>query len=155
MRVIEPDSEAFCLHLTGTPTGRLQAGVDVPTTAGGLILGDTFAYTALTLLRSLLIIGIGVSPFGVSWGDPIAAGALTSCGFWWARGAGVLAGAVFHTPEQAGAVGTAVGIRLGVLGGCMWPLTVVSAWLRVASHARPHAWAVDGWTAPLSRGGQL
>ena len=53
---------------------------------------------------------------------------------------------------QAGAIGPAVGIAFGMLGGCMWPLAIVSPLMREIGHATPHAWAVDAWTALLSRG---
>lgn len=62
---------------------------------------------------------------------------------------------LFRTPEQVHAVGPALGVGLGMLGGCMWPLALVPRWLRTAGHAVPHAWAVDVWTTLLSQGGDL
>ncbi|MEU5321079.1 ABC transporter permease [Streptomyces sp. NPDC021056] len=53
------------------------------------------------------------------------------------------------------AVGPALGIGLGMLGGCVWPLALVPDWLRGAGHTVPHAWAVDAWTTLLSRNGDL
>ncbi|MGR6998239.1 hypothetical protein ACU686_09355 [Yinghuangia aomiensis] len=67
----------------------------------------------------------------------------------------MLSGALFRTPEQASAIGPALGIGLGMLGGCMWPLAIVPAWLRSVGHAVPHGWAVDAWTELLSRHGGL
>jgi len=93
--------------------------------------------------------------FDVGWGDPLAAGALATVWALVGTGAGVLAGALFRTPEQVHAVGPALGIGLGMLGGCMWPLALVPDWLRTAGHALPHAWAVDAWTTLLSKNGDL
>jgi len=42
-----------------------------------------------------------------------------------------------------------------MLGGCMWPLSIVSGTLRTVGHLTPHAWAVDAWTALVARGGTL
>lgn len=70
-------------------------------------------------------------------------------------GAGMLSGTLFRTPEQATAIGPAVGMALAMLGGCMWPLSIVNSVMRQVGHAAPQAWAVDAWTAVLARGGSL
>ncbi len=44
---------------------------------------------------------------------------------------------------------------MGMLGGCMWPLEIVGSTMRTIGHVTPHAWAVDAWTALLSRNGRL
>ncbi|MGH4030404.1 hypothetical protein ACQB60_15850 [Actinomycetota bacterium Odt1-20B] len=51
----------------------------------------------------------------------------------------MLSGALFRTPEQLHAIGPAVGIGLGMLGGCAWPLIIVPRWLRAVGHAVPYA----------------
>lgn len=126
-----------------------------PVGSRDLILGETLAYAALALLQSLVIVAIGGVLFGVSWGDPVAAAALIAVWALVGTGAGMLSGAAFHTPEQASAIGPALGIGLGMLGGCMWPLAIVPSWLRTVGHAVPHSWAVDGWTVLLSQQGGL
>jgi ABC-2 type transport system permease protein len=65
----------------------------------------------------------------------------------------MLSGSLFRTPEQASSIGPAIGMAFGMLGGTMWPLEIVPDAMRLAGHAVPHAWAVDGWTTLLSRGG--
>jgi ABC-2 type transport system permease protein len=42
-----------------------------------------------------------------------------------------------------------------MLGGCMWPLAIVTPVMRSIGHAAPQAWAVDAWTTLLSRDGGL
>jgi len=93
--------------------------------------------------------------FGVSWGSPAAAAVLIL--FWAMVGgsAGMLSGTLFRSPEQASSIGPAIGIALAMLGGCMWPLSIVSQTMRSVGHATPQAWAVDAWTDLLSRGGTL
>ncbi|WP_175439138.1 ABC transporter permease [Streptomyces vilmorinianum] len=134
-------------------SGVYERALAAPVPARALVLGETGAYLVLALVQSALIVAIGALAFGVSWGDPLAATLLVGMWALVGTGAGVLAGAVFRTPEQANAIGPALGIGLGMLGGCMWPLAVVPAWLRTAGHAVPHAWAVDAWTELLSRDG--
>ena len=120
-----------------------------------IVAGETLTYVVVALVQSALIVALGAVVFGVSWGNPLAAGALV---FVWAlvgAGAGILAGTLFRTPEQATAIGPSVGIALGMLGGCMWPLSIVSATMRTIGHLTPHAWAVDAWTSLLARGGSI
>ncbi|MEV0173577.1 ABC transporter permease [Streptomyces sp. NPDC050803] len=136
-------------------TGVYARALAAPVAARTLVLGETIAYLLLAVLQSLLIVGIGALAFDVQWGDPLAAGVLVTVWALVGTGAGVLAGALFRTPEQVHAVGPTLGIGLGMLGGCMWPLAVVPDWLRTAGHAVPQAWAVDAWTTLLSRDGDL
>ncbi|MFF1296329.1 MULTISPECIES: ABC transporter permease [unclassified Streptomyces] len=136
-------------------TGVYARALAAPVSARTLVLGETVAYLLLALLQSLLIVAIGALAFDVAWGDPLAAAVLVAVWALVGTGAGVLAGAVFRTPEQVHAVGPALGIGLGMLGGCMWPLALVPDWLRSAGHAVPQAWAVDAWTTLLSRNGDL
>ncbi|WP_329282204.1 ABC transporter permease [Streptomyces sp. NBC_01451] len=136
-------------------TGVYARALAAPVPARTVVFGETIAYLLLALLQSLLIVGIGALAFDVAWGDPLAAGVLVTVWALVGTGAGVLAGALFRTPEQVHAVGPALGIGLGMLGGCMWPLALVPDWLRTAGHAVPQAWAVDAWTTLLSREGDL
>ncbi|MFJ8113859.1 ABC transporter permease [Streptomyces sp. NPDC096132] len=136
-------------------TGVYTRALAAPVSPRTLVAGEAAAYLLLALLQSLLIVGIGALAFDVAWGDPLAAGILVLVWAVVGTGAGVLAGALFSTPEQVHAVGPAFGIALGMLGGCMWPLALVPDWLRTAGHATPQAWAVDAWTTLLSRDGGL
>jgi len=120
-----------------------------------IIAGETLAYLSISLLQSVLIVTIGATLFGVSWGDPIAAAALIMVWALVGTGAGVLSGTLFRTPEQASSIGPALGIGLGMLGGCMWPLEIVSPLMRTVGHITPQSWAVDAWTILLSRKGNL
>jgi ABC-2 type transport system permease protein len=120
-----------------------------------LVLGEALCYLTLALGQALLIVVVGAVMFGVSWGNPLAAAALIGIWALVGTGAGMASGALFRTPEQASAIGPALGIAFGMLGGCMWPLKIVPQSVRVLGHATPHAWAVDAWVTVLSRGGGL
>ena len=93
--------------------------------------------------------------FGVSWGNPLAAAVLLIVWCLVGAGAGMVAGTLFRTPEQASAMGPIVGIVFAMLGGCMWPLSIVSTAIREIGHATPQAWAVDAWTNLLSNHGDI
>lgn len=114
-----------------------------------IVLGESLTYLSVALSQSLIIVAIGAL-FGVWWGDPVAAAVLV---FLWCcvgASAGMVAGTLFRTPEQASAIGPVVGILFAMLGGCMWPLSIVSTGVREFGHLTPHAWAVDAWTKLLA-----
>lgn len=126
-----------------------------PIRRSAIVMGETLAYFTVALVQAALIVLIGAVIFGVSWGNPPAAACLVGIWALVGAGAGVLAGTLFRTPEQAGAIGPPIGIALAMLGGCMWPLSIVSNFMRQLGHVTPQAWAVDAWTDLLSRGGTL
>lgn len=135
--------------------GMYERMLSAPVTARTIVLGETLTYFALALTQSLLIIVVGSVAFGVSWGNPLAATALVVTWSLVGAGCGLLAGTLFRTPEQATSIGPTAGIAFAMLGGCMWPLSIVSGLMRAVGHATPHAWAVDAWTILLSRHGTI
>ncbi len=124
-----------------------------PIRVRSLVLGEALCYLTFSVLQSVLIVAVGALLFGVSWGDPLAAATLIGSWALVGTGAGMLAGAVFKTPDQASAIGPVIGIAFGMLGGCMWPLAIVPDAVRTLGHVTPHAWAVDAWITVLSRDG--
>ena len=120
-----------------------------------IVLGEVAVAFTITVIQSALIVFIGAVVFGVSWGNPYAAAALVGMWAFVGAGAGMLSGTMFRTPQQASSIGPAIGLAFGMLGGCMWPLAIVSTTMRTIGHLTPQAWAVDAWTELLSRGGTL
>ena len=131
---------------------RMLAG---PVRSGAVIAGEALGFVAIALAQAMLIIAIGALAFGVSWGDPLGATALVGVWALVGAGAGMLAGTLFSTPEQATAIGPALGIAFAMLGGCMWPLSIVGPTMRFVGHFTPQAWAVDAWTRLLSQHGTV
>ena len=120
-----------------------------------IIAGESITYLVIAALQSAIIVFIGGVVFGVSWGNPLAAAALLVLWCLVGAGAGMVAGTFFRTPEQASAIGPIVGIVFAMLGGCMWPLSIVSTTMREIGHVTPQAWAVDAWTSLLSNHGDI
>lgn len=135
--------------------GMYERMAAAPFRPAGIVAGETLSYLAVALVQALLIVAVGAVVFGVSWGNPLAAAVLVLVWALVGTGVGTLSGTVFRTPEQAAAIGPALGIALAMLGGCMWPLSIVSKVMRQVGHVTPHAWAVDAWTALLARHGTL
>jgi ABC-2 type transport system permease protein len=126
-----------------------------PVSPRQIVFGETAVYFSIALVQSLLIVTVGTVVFGVHWGNALAASVLIVTWALVGTGAGMLSGTVFKTREQAVAIGPPVGIVLGMLGGCMWPLEIVGSTMRTIGHVVPQAWAVDAWTELISRGGGI
>jgi len=135
--------------------GMYERMVAAPVMPREIVFGEAAVYFLIALVQSLLIVLVGAVVFGVHWGNTIAASALIVTWALVGTGAGMLAGTLFKTPEQSTSIAPTVGIVLGMLGGCMWPLEIVGSTMRTVGHVAPHAWAVDAWTTLLSRGGAI
>jgi ABC-2 type transport system permease protein len=129
-------------------TRRLLA---TPTTVTTILFGETLGRFAIALVQGMIIFGVGWLLFGVDWGDPPAALLLVVTFALVATGVGMLLGSVLRNAEQATSIGPPVGIALGMLGGCMWPLAIVPEPMRAFGHLFPQAWAMDGFIALIAR----
>ena len=126
-----------------------------PASARTILAGEALGRFALALVQALLILLVGALVFGVDWGDPVGAAALVLLFALVATGAAMLVGTLARTADQAGSVGAPLGIALGMLGGCMWPLEIVGDVMRQVGHVVPHAWAMDAWSALIFDGEAL
>lgn len=126
--------------------------LSTPTGIGPHIFGVGLGRWGLGLIQAGLLLGVGVVVFGVALGHRATALVLTL--LWCALGAavGMLLGAVARTPDQVVAWSVPMGIGFGMLGGCMWPLSVVPPFMQTIGHLTPHAWAVDAWSAVVDDG---
>jgi ABC-2 type transport system permease protein len=136
-------------------SGIFARALAAPIRPRDLVLGETLCCLTLALGQALLVVVVGAVMLGESWGDPLAVAALIGMWALVGTGAGIVSGTLFRTPEQATAIGPAVGIVFGMLGGGMWPLEIVPQSVRLVGYATPQAWAVDAWVTVLSRGGGL
>ncbi|MCZ7527469.1 MAG: ABC transporter permease [Acidimicrobiia bacterium] len=122
-----------------------------PTGPGTLIAGEGAGRYAVSITQALFIVVVGAAVFGVAWGDPLGAAAVVATFGLVATGAGLLLGTIARSNEQAVSLGPPLGIALGMLGGCMWPLEIVPAPMRTIGHLTPHAWAVDAFVDLVGR----
>jgi ABC-2 type transport system permease protein len=126
-----------------------------PTPSSVIVLGSAVTSLVLALGQSVVLLVVGGALFGVHWGDPVALGLLIVGLCVAATGAGLLLGTIVRHAEQAITVGPALGIALGMLGGCLWPLDSVGPLMRTVGHLAPQAWAMDGFVALIYGGDHL
>ena len=135
--------------------GVLRRMLATPTSGRSILLGAAAGRFAVALVQGTFIIVGTALLFGVSWGDPLGAGALLIAFCLVGAGAGMLVGAVFRTEQQAGSIGVLLGLGLAALGGAMVPPDLFSDTIRQIGHATPHAWAIDGFAKVIREGGTI
>jgi ABC-2 type transport system permease protein len=125
-----------------------------PTTStqilGGKVLGIFLtgcAQVGILILASAVL-------FQVKWGDPLGIIALIAAAVFGATGWGMLLTSIARSPGQVGALGSAIMLIFGVLGGSFINLEQLSPIVRSLSVITPNAWGLDGFTT-LALGGTL
>jgi ABC-2 type transport system permease protein len=132
-----------------------QRTLATPHGLGVYLSGLGASRVAIALLQSAILLGLGVLSFGVDFGNPVAVAVLVVVYSVIAGAAGMLLGGIAKTPGQAVAVAVPAGIVLGMLGGTMWPLSVVGPLMSRIGHLTPQAWAMDAWNQIINDGAGL
>ena len=135
--------------------GVFQRTLAAPHGLGVYVSGLGLSRFFIALLQAAILLVLGRVSFGISFGDPVAVLTLVLIYSVIASAAGMLLGAVARTPGQAVAVAVPGGIVLGMLGGTMWPLSVVGPAMQRIGHLTPQAWAMDSWNAIINDGAGL
>ncbi len=117
-----------------------------PMTPAAIIAGHALGRFLLAAVQATFIVVVAAVLFDVDWGDPLAVAAVVGLWALISTGAGLLVGTLTRTEEQVTSVGGPVGMGLGMLGGCLWPLVIVPPVMVTIGHLTPHAWAVDALT---------
>lgn len=121
-----------------------------------VVLGGEFlGRVVIAALQALVIWAFCALVFHVDWGDPLGVAVLTGTLCLFGASLGMVVGLLARTTAQAIAIGPPVGVALGMLGGCMWPLDITGDTMRTIGHLTPHAWAMDGYVRLINTGGGL
>src|ERR1700677_5080261 len=99
------------------------------------------------LVQALFLIFSARWFFGVHWGDSLGVFLLTTALICFGVSLVFLMGTIFRSPEQPISLGPWIGVFLGMLGGCMWPLDVVPPFMKSLAYLSPAAWAMHGYLA--------
>ena len=102
----------------------------------------------------LLLIGASTLLFGLHWGDPVGVVVLVLAAVAGATGWGLLLTALARTPGQVSAIGAALMLIFGILGGSFVRMEAMPTWLRLVSRVTPNAWGLDAFST-LALGGSL
>jgi ABC-2 type transport system permease protein len=115
-----------------------------------VLAGESLGRFVIAVIQAVVILAFCTLVFGVDWGNPVAVAALTLCLCLFGACLGMLVGLAAKTINQVIAFGPPAGVALGMLGGCMWPLSIVGSAMRTIGHITPNAWAMDGYVALIN-----
>jgi ABC-2 type transport system permease protein len=141
--------------ITTRQLGVSRRMLSTPTGVGTIILGEGLGRVGLALFQGGFIVLASALLFNVSWANPVATAAIIVVFSFVAGGAAMLIGAIARNASQAGSLGPALGMLLGLLGGTMVPSEVFPPAMQTISHITPHAWAMDAFRGLLVRGETL
>ena len=129
--------------------------VSTPTSISTIVLGETVGRFLVALLQAVFVVVLTATVFGVSWGDPIAAGVIILLFCLVGAGVAMLIGAISENAEQASSLGVFAGLALGALGGAMVPLGFMPEIMQTIAKAIPHSWAITAFQSLIRDGGGI
>ena len=141
--------------ITTRQLGVTRREYSTPTAVRTIIAGEALGRFAFALFQGGFIVVATTLLFGVDWIDPFATGAIVVAFALVASGAAMLLATVVANEHQLSALGPALGMIFGLLGGTMVPIEVFPDVMRTLSHVTPHAWAMDAFHRLLLHGGGI
>jgi ABC-2 type transport system permease protein len=117
-----------------------------PTSTAHVLAGKVLGIYLTGVAQVLVLIGASTLLFRLHWGQPLAVLVLVLACVAGAVGWGMLITAVGRTPGQVSAIGTAIMLIFGIMGGSFFSLDNLPGWLRAVSKITPNAWGMDGFT---------
>jgi ABC-2 type transport system permease protein len=132
----------------------LSRMLTTPTSRAQVLLGKLVGIFVVAALQFALIIVLTRVLYNVNWGASVPAVIVMAAATVLAgAGLSTLVAALARTPEQAGEVGPAVALVYSLLGGSMWPVYNMPAWLNAASRLTFTRWSIEGFTSLMVNGG--
>lgn len=127
-----------------------------PITKAELLAGKLFGLMLLACVQIGVFLVLGQFAFGVNVGDNLFGIVLTLLLFSWvASSAGLLIGFAFKAEEKIIGLSLMIALPMAALGGCWWPLEIVSETLQKVALAFPTRWALDALHQLITFGGDL
>jgi ABC-2 type transport system permease protein len=127
--------------------GTLRRLVTTPTRKPTFLIGMISGQFSYGLIQMLMLVLIGSVLLKVPWGQNPLALLVLLVSFGLASVAmGTMMGTFTRTPSQANGLSIALGMVMGLLGGCMFPLELFPPAVANAVKILPTTWAMMGMT---------
>ena len=137
-------------------TGTLQRLLTTATRKSSYLSGVITGQLGLGLVQMAILITVGVLVFKIDWGSAPAALAAVLVAFGLASVAmGVMLGTFVKTSSQATGISIMLGMTLGLLGGCMYPMELFPETAQQIARIFPTTWAMTALTDISMRGAGL
>ncbi len=110
-----------------------------------IVVGKLLGRMMLGSLQILVLLVAGRYIFGISLGNAIPALIVLMLSFaFCAGGFSILFGSLFSNPDQVSGFAIITSLAMSALGGCWWPLEIVSRPFRIIAFLLPTGWTMDG-----------
>lgn len=127
-----------------------------PASKGDIVSGKLLGRMMVGAVQISALLVIARVLFGISLGSDIVALVLLMLAFAFCCGSfSILFGSFFSNPDQVIGVAVITSLVMSALGGCWWPLEVVSRPFRIVAMCLPTGWAMDGTHKLISFGYRL
>ena len=133
-------------------TGTLKRLLTTPTPKSTYLLGTITGQYGMGIVQMLILVGFGALVMKVDWGPPGALLAVLLAFGLAAVAMGTMMGTFVKTESQAGGMSIMLGMVMGLLGGCMWPLELFPPAMQKIVHVLPTTWAMQALTDLTMRG---
>jgi ABC-2 type transport system permease protein len=133
-------------------TGTLKRLLTTPTSTPTYLLGTVTSQYSASIVQMLLLVGFGAIVMNIVWGPPLAVMAVLLAFGLSSVAMGVMLGAFVKTESQASGLSVMLGMTLGLLSGCLWPLELFPPAMQTAAHVLPMTWAMQALTDLATRG---
>jgi ABC-2 type transport system permease protein len=117
-----------------------------PTPAITILVGKMAGVALTGILQVMILWGASSLLIGAYWGEPLGVAVTILALVLAATGVGALIAAWAKTPQQAGAIGTAVTLVAAALSGSFFPRMNLPAWVQRISMLTPNAWGIELFT---------
>jgi ABC-2 type transport system permease protein len=117
-----------------------------PVNASQVLTGKVLGIIVTGFLQVSILILASSLLFNLDWGSPIAVVALIFSVVFAATGWGILIASFVKQNWQASALGSAVMLIFGILGGTFIPVSEFTETIRWIGKITPNYWAIQGFT---------
>jgi ABC-2 type transport system permease protein len=132
--------------------GTLARLLTTPTSKSQLIGGKVAGIYLTTIAQAGFMIVAGAAVFAVPWGsDPLGVAVVLGAFALAATGMGTMMSTLVRTRGQLSAITSVLAIAMAMLGGCYWPIDIVSPAMRTIGMVTPNYWAMQGLVAVIVR----
>jgi len=132
--------------------GTLRRLLVTPAGKGTIVTGKVTGVVATAAAQALILVLVGSLLFKVPWGnDPLAVFMVLGAYVLAGTGLAVLVSALVRTRDQLSGAGPLISTGLAMLGGCLWPVEILSPFMKAVALCTPTGWAVIGLTDIVAR----
>lgn len=132
--------------------GTLRRLLVAPAGRGTIVAGKVAGVLLAAVVQVLILVVVGQVLFGVPWGrDPLAVTMVLGAYVLAGTGLAILVTALVRTRDQLGGLSPLISTGLAMLGGCLWPIEILSPAMRTIAKLTPTGWAVIGLTDVVAR----